>query len=230
MPRDTLTPEQIEDRRAARWVAWKVLDGILRLLHPFMPFVTEEIWQALPHEGELLATSAWPRSKSAWFDAEAEAQVEFLQELVIAVRNLRIENGLPVGRQVPVTVRGSAAQLDLIDRLAEQIRPLARIESLTMARDGSRPAVAASAVVKGAEVFVPLEGLVDLDEERARLAREAGKLMGDLETTKKKLRNQDFLNKARPEIVEKERARLATLEETLDKLRRAQESLRAVKS
>ena len=223
-----LTPEQVEDRRAARWVAWKVLDGILRLLHPFMPFVTEEIWQSLPHDGELLATAAWPRSKSAWTDAEAERQVAFLRELVVAVRNLRVENGLPVGRLVPVTVRGSGEQLDLIERLAGQIRPLARIESLTLSRDGSRPAVAASAVVQGAEVFLPLEGLVDLDEERARLAREAGKLLGDLESTKKKLRNQDFLNKARPEIVEKERARLASLEETLDKLKRAQESLRSV--
>jgi valyl-tRNA synthetase len=226
----TLSPEQLEDRRAARWVAWKVLDGILRLLHPFMPFVTEEIWQSLPHDGDLLATAGWPRAKSAWFDTEAERMVTFLQELVVAVRTLRIENGLPVARLVPVTVRGSAEQLDLVERLAAQIRPLARIESLTLARDGSRPAVAASAVVQGAEVFVPLAGLVDLDEERARLAREAGKLLGDLENSKKKLRNQDFLNKARPEIVEKERARLAALEETLDKLKRAQESLRAVQS
>jgi valyl-tRNA synthetase len=224
----TLSPEQIEDRRTARWVAWKVLDGILRLVHPFMPFVTEEIWQSLPHDGELLATAAWPRSKSSWLDAEAERQITFVQDLVVAVRNLRAENGLPPGKQVPVVVRGSAEQLDLVEQLAWQITPLARIAELTVARDGSRPAVAASAVVMGAEVFLPLEGLVDLDEERARLAREAGRLVDDLENSKKKLRNRDFLHKARPEIVEKERARLAALEETLEKLRRAQESLRAV--
>ena len=145
-------------------------------------------------------------------------------------RNLRVENGLPPGKQVPVIVRGSPEQLDLIERLADQIRPLAKIQTLTLARDGSRPGVAASAVVRGAEVFLPLEGLVDVDEERAKLAREAARLMGDLETVKKKLRNQDFLSKARPEIVEKERARLSSLEETLDKLKRAQESLRAVQS
>jgi valyl-tRNA synthetase len=224
------TPERIEDRRAARWVAWKVLDGILRMLHPFMPFVSEEIWQALPHDGELLATASWPRAKSAWLDPGAEQQVAFLMELVVAVRNLRVENGIAPGKQVPVIVRGNPEQLDLVERLSGQLRPLARIETLTLARDGSRPTVAASAVVRGAEVFLPLEGLVDLDEERARLAREAAKLMGDLENVKKKLRNQDFLAKARPEVVEKERARLAALEETLDKLKRAQESLRAVQS
>ena len=90
----------------ARWVAWKVLDGILRLLHPFMPFVTEEIWQALPHDGELLATADWPRAKKAWFDAEAEREVALLQDLVVAVRNLRAENNLPPGKRVPITVRG----------------------------------------------------------------------------------------------------------------------------
>jgi len=216
------------DRRTARWVAWKVLDGILRLLHPFMPYVTEEIWQALPHDGDLLATASWPRARKAWFDAETERQVGFLQELVVAVRNLRAENGLPPGRKVPVVLRGSAEQLDMVEHLADQLRPLAKIEQLTLSRDGARPAVAASAVVRGAEVFLPLEGLVDLNEERARLAREADKLLRDLENSRKKLRNQDFLAKAKPDIVERERNHLAMLEENLDKLRRAQESLRAV--
>jgi valyl-tRNA synthetase len=215
------------DRRTARWVAWKVLDGLLRLLHPFMPFMTEEIWQALPHDGETLALASWPTARRAWFDAEAERQVGFLQELVVAVRNLRAENKVAPGRPVPVTVRGDAAQLDLVEKLADQIRPLARIEELTLARDGSRPRVAASAVVQGAEVFLPLEGLIDLDAERERLVKEADKLLSDLESTRRKLRNQDFLAKAKPEVVERERARLTQLEETLEKLKRAQESLRS---
>ena len=225
---DAMTPEQRADLRTARVVSWRILDGILRLLHPFMPYVSEELWQALPHEGELLATASWPKAKKAWFDADAERQVGFLQELVVAVRNLRVENGLPPGKQVPVTIRGTEAQLDLVQSLIDQVRPLARIETLTLSRDGQRPNVAASAVVQGCEVFLPLEGLVDLDEERARLAREADKLLGDLELTKKKLRNQDFLSKAKPEIVEREKTRLEQLEETLEKLKKAQESLRAV--
>src|SRR3989442_12033851 len=88
-----------EDRRAARWVAWKVLDGILRLLHPFMPFVTEELWQALPHDGETLATAAWPKARKAWFDADVERDIAFLQELVVSVRNMRVEAGLQPGRK-----------------------------------------------------------------------------------------------------------------------------------
>ena len=216
-----------DDRRVARWVAWKVLDGILRLLHPFMPFMSEEVWQAIPHDGELVATAAWPRARRAWFDAAAEREIAFLQELVVAVRNLRVENNIAAGRRVPIVVRGTPAQLQLVEQLRAQIMPLARIETLTLARDGSRPPVAASAVVQGAEVFLPLEGLVDLDRERERLVREADKLLSDLENARKKLRNQDFLRKARPEVVERERVRLAALEETLEKLKRAQESLRS---
>jgi valyl-tRNA synthetase len=213
------------DRRAARWVAWKVLDGILRLLHPFMPFVSEEVWQAIPHDGETLALAAWPKARKAWFNAEAERQIAFVQEVVVAVRNLRAENKLAPGKPVPVVVRGSAEQLDLVERLRDQILPLARIADLTLARDGSRPNVAASAVVQGCEVFLPLEGLIDLHQERERLTREASKLLDDLEAAKKKLRNQDFLAKAKPEVVEREKQRLAQLEENLDKLRRAQASL-----
>jgi valyl-tRNA synthetase len=224
-----MTEEQRADLRTARWVSWKVLDGVLRLLHPFMPFVSEELWQAIPHDGETLALASWPKAKKSWFDAEAEREVGFLQGVVVAVRNLRAESKIPPGRPVPVVVRGAADQLDLLEKLHAQLLPLARIETLTLSRDGARPHVAASAIVEGAEVFLPLEGLIDLDEERARLAREAERLLTDLEGVKKKLRNQDFLRKAKPEIVQKEHERLAQLEETLEKLKRAQASLSAVR-
>jgi len=214
------------DRLVARWVAWRVLDGILRLLHPFMPFVSEELWQAIPHDGETLALAAWPTAKRSWFNADAERDIAFLQSFVVAVRNLRAEVGLSPGKRVPVLVRAGAERGSLIDALAPQIQALARIETITQLKDSSRPRVAASAVVEGVEVFLPLEGLIDVDEERARLTREADKLLNDLESTRKKLRNQDFLTKARADVVERERQRLIQLEETLEKLKRAQESLR----
>jgi len=219
-------PVDVHDRLVARWVAWKVLDGSLRLLHPFMPFVTEELWQALPHDGDTLALAPWPRAKKAWFDADAEKQIEFLQQLVVAVRNLRAEAGLQPGKRVPVLVRGSEVQLALIAALTPQIMALARVDSVMPLREGNRPGMSASAIVDGAEVFLPLEGLIDVAEERARLVRDADKLLHDLEATRRKLRNQDFLDKARPDVVQREHERLAQLEETLEKLKRAQESLR----
>jgi valyl-tRNA synthetase len=216
------------DRRAARWVAWKVLDGLLRLLHPFMPHVSEEIWQAIPHDGPLLALARWPKAKKAWFDAQAENEIAMLQELVVAVRNLRAEMNVPPGRRVDVVLRGEAGPLDTVERLEAQIRALARLERLVLARDGKRPPVAASAVVRGVEVFLPLAGLIDLDAERTRLERESDRVVGDLDGVRRKLRNQDFLSKARPDVVAREKLRLADLEATLAKLTRARENLKSV--
>jgi valyl-tRNA synthetase len=146
--------------------------------------------------------------------------------LVVAVRNLRAENNLPPGKRVPITVRAAGPQLEMVERLVPQLQALARVDEVRISRDGARPKVAASAVVRGVEIFLPLEGLVDLNEERTRLATQAARLLDDLEGVKRKLRNQDFLTKARPEIVEREHQRLSQLEETLEKLKRAQESLR----
>jgi valyl-tRNA synthetase len=125
-------------------------------------------------------------------------------------------------------LRGEAGPLDTVERLAAQIRALARIETLTLARDGRRPRVAASAVARGVEVFLPLEGLIDLDAERARLSRESDKVVGDLDGVRRKLRNQDFLSKARADVVEREKQRLTELEATLAKLARARENLKSV--
>jgi valyl-tRNA synthetase len=217
-----------DDRRTARWVAWKVLDGLLRLLHPFMPHVSEEIWQAIPHDGDLLALSRWPKAKKVWFDAKAEGEIEFLQELVVAVRNLRAEMNVPPGRKVSVVLRGEADVLDRVERLSAQFQALARIETITFARDRKRPQVAASAVTRGVEVFLPLEGLIDLDGERSRLSREYDKVVAELEGVRRKLRNQDFLNKARTDVVDREKQRLVDLEATLAKLDRARENLKSV--
>jgi valyl-tRNA synthetase len=163
---------QPETRRAARWVAWRVLDGILRLLHPFMPFVSEEIWQAIPHDGETLALASWPAGKRSWVDADAEKQVEFIQELVVAVREPAV--GVQSAGRASACRWWCAApprSSSWWSACATRSCRWRGSRRSTVSRDGSRPKVAASAVVAGAEVFLPLAGLIDVDEERARLAR-----------------------------------------------------------
>ena len=215
-----------DDQLTARTVAWRILDGILHLLHPFMPFVTEEIWQALPHAGDSLTVSGWPKAKKAWFDARAEADVEFLQEFTVAVRNIRSEMNLPPVKSVAVCVRAEGEELRLLEENQAVLAPLARIGEWTLGPDVQRPSVAAAAVVRSLEIFVPLAELIDVESERLRLGREADRVHGDLEATKKKLMNQDFLAKAKPEVVQRERERLALLDQTVAKLRRAMEALR----
>ena len=192
-----------------------------------MPFLTEEVWQAIPHQGESITIAPWPKAKKAWFDAAAEADMALLMDLVVCVRNLRAEMNLPPAKMVPVVVRAEAKPSETIRANRELLAPLARVDQWTISTDATRPGVAASAVVRGMEVWLPLAGLVDLDAERMRLAREADRILGELENTRKKLMNQDFLTKAKKEVVERERQKLEQLEETVAKLKRAEEALRA---
>ena len=173
---EAMTAEERADLRTARWVSWKVLDGILRLLHPFMPLRDRGAVAGDPaRRRDAGAGRRGRKSKKAWVDAGVEREVSFLQEVVVAVRNLRAEQKIAPGRAVPVVVRGSDAQLDLLERLQGQLMPLARIETLTLSRDGARPPVAASAVVQGAEVFLPLAG----PRRSRRGARAAGARGGE---------------------------------------------------
>jgi valyl-tRNA synthetase len=213
-------------REQAKRVLLEVLDRSLRLLHPFMPFVTEEIWQAMPHVGETITTSPWPKAKKAWFDTAAEEQVSFLQEVVVAIRNMRSEMNLPPAKTVSAVIKADGEGLSILENNRAILGPLARVGEWTLGPAVQRPGVAASAIVRGVEVWVPLAGLIDVEAERARLTRELDKALGDLEGTKKKLMNQDFLGKARADVVQREKDRLELLDQTVGKLRKALEALR----
>jgi valyl-tRNA synthetase len=225
-PRWTPPLADEKDALAARVTAWRVLDGILHLLHPFMPFVTEEIWQSLPHAGDTITTSPWPKAKKAWFDSRAEEDVAFLQDVVTSIRNMRSEMNLPPAKLVPAIVKAEGDALALLDANRAVLGPLARVGEWTLGPDVQRPGVAASAVVRGVEVWIPLAGLIDVEAERARLTREVDKAFGDLEGTKKKLMNQDFLAKARADVVQREKDRLELLDQTVAKLNKALDALR----
>jgi valyl-tRNA synthetase len=214
------------DARVARVVAHRVLDGVLRLLHPIMPFVTEEIWQALPHDGPSLTVAAWPKPRRAWIDEGAEREMQFLMDVVTQVRTVRAEMKVPPGRGVPVVVRAEPELAALLERHRELLAPLGGIASWSLGPQAARPRVAASAVVGGAEVWIPLEGVIDVEAERLRLTKEADRVVTELERTRQKLMNQDFLAKAKKEVVERERQKLGGLEETVAKLKRAEEALR----
>src|SRR5688572_29780550 len=214
------------DQRTARVVSWRVLDGILHLLHPFMPHVTEEIARSLPHTDETLCRSAWPKVKRSWTDAKSEERVEFLKDVTIAIRTVRSEMNLPPAKMVDVVIKADGEAQATLEENRAFLGPLARVENWTLGPAVKRPSLAAAAVARGLEIWVPLAGLIDVAAERLRLSKERDKAFADLEATKKKLMNQDFLAKAKPEVVQRERDRLALLDETIAKLDRALEALR----
>jgi valyl-tRNA synthetase len=191
-----------------------VLDRVMRLLHPFMPFLTEEVWQALPMRRLVasLVIAPYPHP-GVWRDADSEEAVGRLIDTVTAIRNIRSELGIAPGTPVPVVRIAADGRVDEVRRLEGFIRALARVASVELLAGEARPSGEPSAVVAGlGEVFVPLQG-VDVAAVRERLARDLAKVEKDLKGVEAKLARPDFVERAPEEIVAKERERAASLQE-----------------
>jgi len=197
--------------RTAMDISVTVLERILILLHPFMPFATEEIWSHLPARRRCLARTSWPKPDPSWEDEGIERNMSLIQQVIVSIRNLRAEMNVPPGKKVSVKVRASGEAVKTLVEYQEYMRTLGKVEELEIGPEVERPRVTTSAVVAGVEVFLPLEGLIDVEKESRRLMKEIDKLAQQLMLTEKKLRNEDFLKKARREVVEKERRKAAEL-------------------
>ncbi|HET7321936.1 MAG TPA: valine--tRNA ligase [Longimicrobiaceae bacterium] len=217
-----------ESREAARAALVTVLDLTLRLLHPVTPFITETVWQQLPRRmgnAPSIMVATWPEPQPAWEDDSVEAAIGELQEMIGAVRNLRAEYGVQPGKRVRVRVVGAEEEMrDLLDRSARILNDLARVEEVTFEREPGE--VGASAVLRsGAEVFLPLADVIDLDRERDRLRGEIDRLQSQLAGTEKRLANEQFVSRAPAEVVEREREKVESFREQATKLERTLQSL-----
>ncbi len=222
-----------ESRRTAQQVIWYVLRQTLELLHPFMPFLTEEIWQHLPRPdasaGSSIMIAPWPQRRPELEDPESERDMAALMDLIRGIRNLRGEMGLPPGKPARcVVVVAEASFRQLLERHASYITQLTMAQPLEFAGpEQPKPKQALSLVVRSAEAYIPLAGLLDLDREIARLAKEGAALEQDLVKVRGKLSNEDFLAKAPPAVIEKERGREAEMEQKLTAIRRRLDAIKS---
>ena len=202
-----------------RAVLWHVLEATMRLLHPFAPFLTEEIWQQLGADGEACMVAGWPTVDEARRQADCEALFDQVQEVVRAARNLRVEAGVPERTKVVLHIHAAEADRTFLADGAEYVLALANAAEVVIAGENDpRPSPAVSAVVGAADLCLPLEGLVDLDAERDRLSRELDKAQCDLEGQTKKLANENFVGRAPAEVVQKVRDRASELTEQIERL------------
>ncbi len=213
-----------ERRRRTRGVLIYILGGVLRLLHPFMPFLSEEIWHYLPDRKTALVVAPWPQPHAGLqFPAEAAA-ISLVQEAIRAVRNLRSQVQLPPGQCAPVILKASPEKAALLERERHQLRRQAFAEPLLIDPAAAKPSRALTAIVgEGLEVYLPLAGVIDLEAEVGRLKKELDQVEKEMRRTEGKLRSQGFLKKAPPEIVAKEKARF---EEGTVKKEKLEERLR----
>lgn len=196
------------DRVTAQHVISSVLKGTLELLHPFMPFITEEIWQNLPGHGLTIMRAEWPHVRNELIDLQAESEMELLMEVTKAIRHIRSEMNVPPGRKAEVLVVApdTGTRASVVEHV-KYIEGLASAELNILESMPVAPEQAAHAVTRGIEIFVPLKGLIDVDKETARLKKELASLEKDLARVKGKLGNAGFLSKAPAEVVEKEKAK-----------------------
>ncbi|MCR4441036.1 MAG: valine--tRNA ligase [Peptococcaceae bacterium] len=202
--------ETAESKKTAQYVLARTLRQTLELLHPFMPFITEEIWQLLPHEGKTIMLAKWPGGEASELDETAERRMNLIMEVVRAIRNLRSEMNVAPGKKAEVVL---AAQED---EAAETLRAgqdyivnLGNVSRLVLLADrGEKPVQAVASVVSGAAVYLPLKGLVDIEKELARLQKELENYEKEVGRLESKLDNPGFTSRAPAEVVEKEREKL----------------------
>jgi valyl-tRNA synthetase len=219
-----------DDAERSQRMLIELLEQILLSLHPVMPFVTEEIWQVLGGGRETIMLQKYPAVASNWIDAEAERQMEYLMGVVRAIRNLRTELSCPPAKEIKVVFHGSDGDLTFLGAQMPYLRALARVGSAEYVGAGDRPKGAATAVVGSTEIYLPIADLLNLDEERARLTKELGKVTDEIARVHKKLANPDFVSKAKPEVIQKEREKALHHEEKLRTLKGSLEQIREIQA
>ncbi len=223
-------PEGEKENATAQKIAHFVLNRILRLLHPFAPFITEEIWhhlyKGMDGDSSSVLNQAWPSVQKELIDQDLEQTLKSVQEVVTSIRNIRSEMNVPPAKKADVWIRVDDQKLKrILNDNKDHIINLGKVENLRIEVDLPKPDHSASAVVKDAEIFVPLEGLIDLEQERIRLEKEIAKVTRLLEKTNKKLSNEDFLKRAPRAIIEKEKAKKEDYRKMVEKLNKNLEGI-----
>lgn len=218
---------ELKARKQAN-LTW-ILDQILRLIHPIMPFVTEKLWLSMPHEGKSIMTAAYPEAHAEFDNAKADEDMAFLIEIIKAVRNIRMEVNAPMSSAIDILIQLDDEKNEAILRdNMEYVENFLHPKKLEISGKIKAPKLAKTAVIAGAQIFVPLSELVDLDEEIAKMGKEEARLEAEVDRASKKLANKGFVDHAPAAVVEKEKGKLAEYESQLagvrDRIKELKES------
>jgi valyl-tRNA synthetase len=223
LTKNRLYSDDEEIKSAVLTRALKLYEGLLKLVHPIMPFVTEEIWHLISErgEGESISIALLPEYDESLVDPAAEKDFVFMQRIVTGIRNIRGEMNIPPSTEIDVHLKTDS----IGEGQSSYIKSLTKTKTINASPDIEKPPKSASAVLKDCEVYVPLEGLIDLDLERNRIEKEIKRLEGALIGVNKKLSNEKFINNAPEAVVEKEKSKKQDWESSLEKLKGILEEL-----
>ena len=222
-----------EGAQATRWVLLSILEQSLRLLHPFMPFITEEVWQKvaplLGKNGDSIMIETYPLFDQSKLDSEAEEHIEWIKGVVVAIRNIRGEMDVPPAKSIKVMLRnGASADQGKLEEYRPYLQKLAKLESIEWLTPDDEVPAAATGLYQELEILVPLAGIIDVEAERARLSKEIAKLEGALKSVTSKLSNAKFIDNAPDAVVAKEREKQEKITQALRSLQAKQDQLKAL--
>jgi valyl-tRNA synthetase len=220
LAKSRLDRDELLERKIAQAILARVLRQTLELLHPFMPFLTEEIWQNLPHRGDSIMIAAWPVATDSLRFTAAEEELRLVIEVVKAIRNIRAEANVPPQKKVTAVCQAASEKLALLESCKDYLTSLAGLDRLQLlGLDVPQPPKTVSSVAGGITVLIPLEGLVDVGREVGRLTKELTQLETEIGKTEARLASPEFTVKAPPQVVEKERVKVAGFKEKAAKIR-----------
>ncbi len=220
-------------KRGTRRTLVRVLETIMRIAHPFMPYITEEIWQQIKPlagvEGETIMTAPYPVADASKIDSQAEEDIEWLKGFITGIRNIRAEMGLSQTQPLDVILRNTSSEdLRRLEENTSFLTSLAKLGSLKALKDGEEAPMSATQLVGEMEVLVPMAGIIDKDKELARLNREVEKLQKEVARFEGKLSNEKFVGKAPAAVIEKEKAKLEDARTALGKMVEQQAAIKAL--
>ena len=220
--------EELKARKQENLI-W-ILDQILRLMHPIMPFVTEKLWLSMPHEGKSIMTAKYPETHAEFENKQADSDMAFLIEVIKAVRNIRMEVNAPMSSQIDIMIQlDDEANKHILDDNAEYVENFLHPKDLQVAADIEAPKLAKTAVIPGAQIFVPLTELVNVDDELKKMEKEEKRLEEEVQRAEKKLANQGFVAHAPEAVVNKEKEKKADYESQLAGVRERMKELKESK-
>jgi valyl-tRNA synthetase len=214
-----LYADDSDSRKAALSVAAYIMKETMSIMHPFIPFITEEVWQAFKNRHDKsIVIQSWPQVLKNYLNESAENEMMFIQALIGAIRNIRAEMNVPPGKNAPLYIRSDRTAMDIINRDKEYFSSLAKVEDIFPYSSELEETVTATAVVEGTELFIPLAELIDVEKEKTRLEKEIQRLQGLEKSITSKLSNQNFMSKAPETVVISEKDKLKKIQESLEKV------------
>ena len=219
--------DDLEDRITAQIVSVHVMRKILKLLHPYCPFITEDLWAYFKLSNEkLLIETKWPQVDTKNINKKSENEIELLMDVISSIRNIRASLNISPAKEANLSIRGSDKQCKIINNNSNYIKRLAKLDKIQIGEFIEKPNQSATAVVRGLELFVPLSGLIDLDKETERLEKQIKDMRGRINSINNKLKNKNFVERAPENVVKHEREKLNKYESDLIKLQQNINSLK----